>query len=123
MDADGKPYRMMWSHSDVIPLIKAQSALEQMTAELSEANQLKELALSISGVGIWRWDITRNSIAWDDSMLALYNLQRRNFSDTYQEWAQRVHPDDLQGVEESTRHAVKTGQTLNTSFRILWPSG
>ncbi len=91
-----------------------------------EAELTKErltLAQRAGKIGTFEWDIQHNSILWTPELEALYGLAPGGFEGRYENWAQRVHPDDLQAAEANLSAAVAGGPPYNIEFRAVWPDG
>lgn len=105
----GEAIRLLGAHTDVTALM--------------EANEKLRLALKASRTGIWTWQIGSERIHWSDEMHELYQLPKNEFGGYYQEWTQRVHPDDLEAVENALQKTIDEGVAFDTTFRIYWPNG
>ena len=53
----------------------------------------------------------------------LYGLDAGGFEGTYENWARRVHPDDLEPTQESLLAAARGESTFNVEFRVIRPDG
>ena len=100
--------------------ITQRKATEQ---ELERIASRLALATKAGGVGIWDYDIVNNTLSWDDQMFAHYGIAKEGFDGTHEAWKTRIHPDDVQQVEEERRKALSGGEYFDTEFRVLWPDG
>jgi PAS domain S-box-containing protein len=98
-------------------LIREQA--ERINAELTQ--ERLAMAQRVGRIGTFEWDIQHNHILWTPELEALYGLPAGGFEGKYENWVQRVHPDDLQTAEENLSAAVAGGPPYNIEFRVLWP--
>ena len=101
--------------------IEWQSLLCQMEGEYS-AERLK-LATEASGTGIWEFDPVGQQLFWDDTMLAIYGVERPSFAGVYETWRKRVLAEDLPAAEAKLRDAIAHVQLFEAVFRIRRPDG
>src|SRR4030095_16614574 len=105
------------------------SALDRAERELEERKQTEErlravtqrlqLALEAGEIGVWDWDLQTNQVVYDDRLFAIHGL--RPTPDRvvlYQDWARRVHPDDLPQQESALRHLAADQDRRLRSDRV-----
>lgn len=90
---------------------------------LLRSNQRFAMASEAAGLGFWGWNITTNTLEWDDEMFRLYGRQRTDGDLPYALWANNLHPDDRVMSEQILNDAVKGIRVFDTKFRILLPDG
>jgi PAS domain S-box-containing protein len=95
---------------------KAEEELKQFSTRLS-------LATRAGGVGVWDWELSNNTLLWDDQMFVLYGASRESFSGAYSAWQAGLHPDDKVRCDEEIQKALKGEKEFNTEFRVVWPDG
>ncbi|MEZ4459113.1 MAG: PAS domain-containing protein [bacterium] len=96
--------------------------LAQAEAELRRSNQRYTMAAEAAGVGLWEADIATDELTWDARMLSLFGVEEGDAGDTGAVWSQRVHPDDIDRVNDEIRGAFTAGKA-STQFRIVLPGG
>ncbi len=101
---------------DITERKHAEEALSQISARL-------ELVMRVGGIGVWDYDIQNNILFWDDQMLSIYGIAKENFTGTYQNWKNRLHPDDLERCDREIQMAISGQKEFNTQFRIIRPDG
>jgi PAS domain S-box-containing protein len=118
-DANGKPYRMAGSVSDVHARKGAEEALRA-------SQERFELAVAGSNDGIVDWDIVSDRVFASQRALRIIGVETQQTLYTIAEWAalMRTHPDD------QARHAVEMQRRLEgdtamreNEYRVLLPSG
>lgn len=82
-----------------------------------------ELATRAAQIGVWDWNILKNELVWDDRMIALHGVEKKDFVGTYDAWLSSVHPDDRVRCDEAIQQTLRTGTPYDIDFRIRWPSG
>lgn len=82
-----------------------------------------KLAQKVGNVGTFEWFIEENRIIWTPELEALYGLPPGGFEGKLENWASRVHPEDLPKTEASLWGAVKGGPSYNVEFRVIWSNG
>ncbi|GAB6059074.1 hypothetical protein JCM31598_21910 [Desulfonatronum parangueonense] len=94
---------------------------DRKNAELALQESQERLALATSGTGIGIWDYSAKDdrLEWDDQMLRLFEIQREDFSGSFDDWSRRVHPDDVEQATEIFRSALDDGSAFSLEFRIM----
>ena len=90
--------------------------LRRSEARLREAQQLARL-------GSWEWDIRANVVTWSDELFRIYGLAPQSMSPTYEDFLQRVHPDDRADVDARNHKAFADHQPFEDVKRIVRPDG
>ncbi|MEC9283116.1 MAG: PAS domain S-box protein [Bdellovibrionota bacterium] len=99
------------------------TAEKDLNQQLSEYRSRLSLALYSSGIGIWEWNLKTNFLDWDDKMFELYEVERQDFKNAYDAWAEVVSEDDLALVEEVLNESVVTKQDFRYEFKIETRAG
>jgi PAS domain S-box-containing protein len=81
------------------------------------------LATNAAAMGIWDWDVSSNTLVWDDRMFELYGISSNSFTNCVEAWQNSLHPDDRVEALEATRKALLGENDYNTDFRVLMPDG
>ncbi|MBB4013802.1 diguanylate cyclase [Niveibacterium umoris] len=115
-DEEGRPLRMLGTHTDI-------SERKRREQALAESEERLALATRHNGIGIWDLDLRTRRMVWDESMYALYHVSKDAFSGTEAAWRATLHPDDLARADHEVREAIAKGTPLETEFRVCWPSG
>lgn len=91
--------------------------------ELEKVNELMALAIDAARMGIWDYYPLENRLNWNEKMFELYEVDRDQFSTTYEEWAHTLAPQSLPKVEKDLALALKGEQEFDTEFEIILPNG
>ncbi len=90
--------------------------LRRSEARLREAQQLARL-------GSWEWDIAADVVTWSDELFRIYGLEPQSIVPTYEDFLQRVHPDDRAAVDERNRKAFADHEPFEDVKRVTRPDG
>jgi PAS domain S-box-containing protein len=90
------------------------------TADLAERSERLSLATAVGRVGVWEWDLTSHTLAWDTTMFDIYGLVPMEKM-PYQNWSHAVHADDLSQVEASLQLAITIQGQSASEYRIVLP--
>ncbi|MET0383361.1 MAG: EAL domain-containing protein, partial [Burkholderiaceae bacterium] len=114
--ADGKPVRLLGAFQDINETVAQRLALK-------EANDRIALATESGGIGIWELDIGTGELLWDPLMYRLFGDESDCTAAPVTLWDQRVHPDDLPGLELAIREAARGDSPLDREFRLVMADG
>jgi diguanylate cyclase (GGDEF)-like protein/PAS domain S-box-containing protein len=93
-----------------------EEALRRSEARLREAQQLARL-------GSWEWDIPANVVTWSDELFRIYGLEPQSLSPSYEDFLQRVHPDDRDDVDARNHKAFADHQPFEDVKRVTKGDG
>lgn len=110
----GIPVRMLGTDLDITEARRAQSERDTLSRRL-------ELIASEVGIGVWDWDIVRNTTVWNEQMYALFGRTRDTFAD--RNWLDFVHEHDRERAQADVHRALRQGDLLQSRFRVIWPNG
>lgn len=79
------------------------SSIIQITKKLEEIENIRQKALSANFIGLWLWDVKSNTLKWDEGMYRIYDIDESEFSGTYDDWKNRLYPDDFDLTEKNLK--------------------
>lgn len=109
-------------------VVKLLGSLQDVTSEVLKAEEREQLvnrmslALRVTNIGIWDWDIVNNHLVWDDEMYLLYGVEVSTFSSAYEAWRSVIHPDDREAADQEVQDAL-AGAPFDTCFRVVRGDG
>ncbi|WP_137169442.1 PAS domain S-box protein [Marinomonas sp. FW-1] len=83
------------------------------------------LAAEAAQLGIWSLNIADDVLEWSDLMLSMYQfpLSKKDEGITYDEWFDRVHPEDRDTVTAALKDVIDNKGSYDVVFRIILPDG
>ncbi|HIK40650.1 PAS domain-containing protein [Thermoleptolyngbya sp. M55_K2018_002] len=118
LDATGRLIKLTGIVLDITERKQAEEQRRMLTDRLT-------LALKAGEIGTWDWDTVHEAF-WDDRMYEIYGLQHLpalGQSATYQDWCDRVYPEDLAPTEAALQAAIRGEQEYDVEFRIWRTDG
>lgn len=112
---DGKVQRAWGTQLDV-------TKQHQTTIALQKSQEKLRLALKVSRLGMWEWDVLSGELTWSDQLRKIYKVGAREHI-TYEKYMSRVHPDDRSMMQTIIQNSMKTGKYYEVEHRIIWPNG
>jgi len=81
------------------------------------------LALKVSKIGVWEYDLIDNKLIWDDRLFEIYGKQRTSFKGTLEDWETSLHPEDVGSAKHAFTHAVASRTHFDHKFRVVTDTG
>ncbi|MDO9035101.1 MAG: PAS domain S-box protein, partial [Methanoregula sp.] len=95
---------------------------KRMEKALQDSEERLRLAQTSGNIGMWDWTVNTSDLHWSPELEAHYGLSPGTIR-TYDDWRQRVHPDDIDKVESDRDAAIASHAPFVLQFRILHSSG
>ncbi|WP_159084042.1 PAS domain S-box protein [Saccharobesus litoralis] len=108
--------RILLCVEDISDRIATEQQLIAITQEYAIASES-------AAIGIWKYDLITDNLAWDRLMYPLYEVDPLDFNCTYDNWRRLVHPDDLGLLEKNFQYAMANLDVFNGEFRVITPVG
>ena len=118
-DDDGETRRAVRAFGTSQDITAAKSAAESLRV----SEERLRLAVAAAHLGTFDWDVVTDRLTWSRVHEALWGYAPGEFPGTYQAFAERVHPEDLQPLETVVRRCLTTGGPYEGEFRVVWPDG
>jgi PAS domain S-box-containing protein len=92
---------------------------QQLEVIFKESEQRLRLALDVSQMGLWDWNILTNKVIWSENYELLFGLIPSSFDGPYETFQKCVYPEDKQSVMQGLGHALAQKTDYNDEFRIV----
>ena len=99
--------------------IAAESGLLEANEELLLHGVALKQAQSLANVGSWSLDIINNSLTWSEQIYLIFGIDPQGFEATYEAFLERIHPDDLDYVNEQYQGALEGKFPYDIRHRII----
>ncbi|WP_105384170.1 bifunctional diguanylate cyclase/phosphodiesterase [Neorhizobium alkalisoli] len=97
--------------------------LQQREEQLEALSQRLELALEASGVGVWEYEPSSETLIWDQRMRELYDVPQDKTTCGHHDWRDAVHPDDIQALDEQLLRSIREDKSHELEFRVVRRDG
>lgn len=98
-DADGKPLRVIGTHTDISDRKRAEAAVIESESRL-------RMALSATHQGLYDVDVRTGKAIVNPEYTEMLGYQYANFEESVAAWFKRIHPDDLELVKQAYRDYI-----------------
>ncbi|WP_341528421.1 AAA family ATPase [Nostoc sp. UHCC 0302] len=90
---------------------------------LRQSEEQRRLTMDFTYIGSWNWNITENTVDWNDNHARLLGLVPGEVESSYQAWRDRVYPEDIHRVEQAVTTALATHTDFEAEYRVIYPDG
>jgi len=115
-DEHGTVIRSMAVIEDITERKRAEDALRKSEANLREAQ-------AIARVGRWELDLISGNLFWSEGIFTLCEINREDFTPSYDAFLALVHPDDRAAVDHAYLSSVENKTPYEIEHRLLMPDG
>lgn len=103
----------IWGLEDKTDLLRAE-------AEKTVINEEYKFILDSIKIGVWDWSLEINNLVWNEQMYELFGYDNDKVVENYDDYKDRIHPEDEGRVNNEITHVLKTpGDEFDTVFRIV----
>jgi PAS domain S-box-containing protein len=95
---------------------RALEKLRQSERRLAEAQQ-------VAHIGSWERDLRTNEVNWSDELYRLFGLPAHEGNITYQEFLNRLLPEDADRIHALAEEAIRERGPFNCDYRITLADG
>jgi diguanylate cyclase (GGDEF)-like protein len=115
-DGDGRATRFVGVDTDITDL---------KSAELARALEAKrlEIAVTMAGIGIWKFDFDTGAVAWDARLRSIYGVPQGLDPLPRDIWERAIHPDDFERAMQQTAESQARKVDYSLEFRIIRSDG
>ncbi|MEP9357663.1 PAS domain S-box protein [Sphingomonas sp. KR3-1] len=111
--ADGEPFGVLSVTLDVTQRREGEEALRK-------GEETLRLATEAAGMATWELDLETMEGSWSPNRFDLLGMPRRpDARGSFEEWLDRVHPDDRAAVQEAALRCFTEGTPYTITYRIL----
>jgi signal transduction histidine kinase len=118
----------------VIERTKELAALnEELRNQIAECARIeRELRLSemhlaeaqrLTRTSSWNWNTATGELRWSAEHFHIFGFDPRNGHPSFSRAMDRIHPEDLPGLEQALQRAISAKADFNQSFRVVLPDG
>ncbi|MBD2740194.1 ATP-binding protein [Coleofasciculus sp. FACHB-1120] len=117
------PESLSRSLHNAIRVYRAERQASEANQLLKESEERYRFVLEGSNDGIWDWDITTNTVYWNDRCFEISGLAREKFVGNYQALCHLLHPEDRSRIVQAVRDHLEHQVECNVEFKLLHASG
>lgn len=114
-DEAGKPFRFVGTDTDITRIKASEDQIKAVSRRL-------ELALTSVQMGLWRYDVIRDTLEVDDRMRSIYGLPQGE-PVPRDMWETALHPDDYEPSVRAAQAGLAQRVDYALSYRIIRPDG
>lgn len=90
---------------------------------LRDSEERLRLALDAAHMGTFDWDVPHNRITWSRWHEELWGYAPSEFAGTFEAFAERVHPEDVPGINAEVARCMAAREPFEREFRVVWSDG
>jgi len=120
---------LYWMETTIVPFVGADDMPYQYISLRTDITHVKEneqrlnRSLAYANIGTWDWNIKRGLISWSERIPYLFGYSGGGLAQTYENFLNAAHPDDMQMLGDAIRDCVERGLNYNVEHRCVWPDG
>ena len=99
------------------------TARKRAEDELRDSEERLRLALDTAQMGTYDWNPACDRVIWSQRTQEVFGFKPAEFAGRYEEFAGRVHPEDLPGVEAEIARSKTERNRYACEYGVVWPDG
>ncbi len=114
---------MKWEKGLVLVSGHLNSDKKEIEAALRYSETLYKEAQEIAHLGHWEFDLVRNRLIWSEEIFRIFEINPKEFSESYDAFLDIIHPDDREMVDRVYRQSVEEKKKYDVVHRLRMPDG
>lgn len=98
-------------------------ALVQTLSQKQNSEDRLNEGLETASAAIWDFDFLTNQLYWSRCHYTLLGYEPDEIKPTFAGWHNRIHPDDLERVEQLWDECLKSNKVFACQYRVIWQDG
>ncbi|MBD3885820.1 PAS domain-containing protein [Phormidium tenue FACHB-886] len=94
---------------------------QRVETALRQSEEQRRLTMDFTHIGSWNWNIVEDTTEWNDNHARLLGLVPDEVESSYRAWRDRVHPEDIERVEQAVAVALATHTDFEAEYRVIYP--
>ncbi|QKD81323.1 PAS domain S-box protein [Thermoleptolyngbya sichuanensis A183] len=90
---------------------------------LRQSEELQRMALSAAKMGAWDWNVLTGEENWSEEAERIFGLEAGQFTRTYADFFEFIHPEDRDRVNEAQARSLQDGADYAPEYRVLLRDG
>ena len=107
----------------VIAMVRDITASHRMENALRATEDRLTLAQTLLSIGSWEIDLRTQKSKCSEQLLRLYGISGFREGLTFEEWVERLHPDDRDWMIAEVKANEARRDTVDRQYRVVWPDG
>ena len=113
---DGKPLRMIGTHTDI-------TERKQAEEELRKTHERLELAMDAGEHGFWDWDLNTDKVYFSPRYYTMLGYEPGELPMQLSTWVNLMHPEDRKTIVPQVQKHVENAETYEVEFRLKCKDG
>lgn len=97
--------------------------LKQLNNDLTLSKNRLNQAQNMAHVGHWELDLQTNQLHWSDEIFNIFEINKNEFSASYEGFLNAIHPDDRDMVNQAFSDSLETKQAYEIKHRLQIATG
>ena len=106
-----------------ISLLEQSEEQQRLLDELRRESARLAEAQAVAKVGSWEMDLQTNTLTWSDENYRIFEIEKSAFSQSYEAFLARVHPDDRAFVHRAYTDSLESRVPYALDHRVVLPEG
>ncbi|MDX2097987.1 MAG: PAS domain S-box protein, partial [Leptolyngbyaceae cyanobacterium bins.59] len=103
--------------------LRSRQLYEQTQVMLHRREEELRMATQAAQIGTWNWNLLTGEINWSQSHADLFGISLDEFDGRYETFATRIHPADLETLNQKVSQAIQSRESYRYEYRVMWPDG
>ncbi|MGL5881485.1 MAG: PAS domain-containing protein, partial [Xenococcaceae cyanobacterium] len=112
---DGKLHQILGVAQDI-------SERKQAEENLRNSEEQVRLATNAAELGMWFWDLPKNSLVWTEKSKALFGISPETQM-SYELFLDCLHPDDRDRTNDAVNRSLEDKNEYDIEYRSVWSDG
>src|SRR5690606_3223638 len=93
--------------------------MKDFNSNLNQTRESLEFALESGKMSTWDIDLETNEVSCSSRMLELWNVDIHDFNNQRSALQSKVHPEDLDRMNDEINHAISNRTIYELEYRII----
>ncbi len=106
-----------------LKILRDVTEMKHAEQQIRESEERYDLILDSVELGIWDWDLQKNTVVWNKQMYGLLGMTPHHGETDPDIFFERIHSEDRERIQQEVKSLLANGHFLDTELRVLTSEG